>query len=133
MDVEAQQVVLRPRDQRLTVRRVERGQDIIVRVREVTARHEVREQTAREHDHVGVAVGWPLRDEVEVAVRVGAAAPPLRTVVTRLPELDDRVEDEVLSALDPADRETLIARPDGDTLRFDINLAGDRQTVFFAV
>jgi protocatechuate 3,4-dioxygenase alpha subunit len=55
----------------------------------------------------------------------------LKHLVTRC--YFDRVEDEVLSALDPADRETLIARPDGDTLRFDINLAGDRQTVFFAV
>jgi protocatechuate 3,4-dioxygenase alpha subunit len=41
--------------------------------------------------------------------------------------------DDVLAALDPADRETLIARPEDDLLRFDIHLQGDRQTVFFAV
>ena len=42
-------------------------------------------------------------------------------------------DDPVLAALDAADRETLVARPDGDVLRFDIRLQGDRQTVFFAV
>ena len=43
------------------------------------------------------------------------------------------VDDPVLAALDAADRETLIARPDGHSLRFDIRLQGDQQTVFFAV
>jgi protocatechuate 3,4-dioxygenase, alpha subunit len=43
------------------------------------------------------------------------------------------VDDPVLSALDPADRETLIAVPEDGALRFDIRLQGDRQTVFFAV
>jgi protocatechuate 3,4-dioxygenase, alpha subunit len=42
-------------------------------------------------------------------------------------------DDPMLAELDPSDRETLIARPDGDQLRFDIRLQGDRQTVFFAV
>ena len=32
-----------------------------------------------------------------------------------------------------AKRETLIAKHDGESLRFDIHLQGDRQTVFFAV
>jgi protocatechuate 3,4-dioxygenase, alpha subunit len=40
-------------------------------------------------------------------------------------------EDEVLAALDAADRETLIAKPDGDGLRFDIRMQGDAATVFF--
>jgi len=43
------------------------------------------------------------------------------------------VDDPVLSALDPAARETLVAVPDEGALRFDIRLQGDRQTVFFAV
>ena len=43
------------------------------------------------------------------------------------------VEDPVLAGLDDVDRETLVAQPDGDRLRFDIRLQGDRQTVFFAV
>lgn len=34
---------------------------------------------------------------------------------------------------DTPGRETLVARPDGDALRFDIRLQGDRQTEFFAV
>jgi protocatechuate 3,4-dioxygenase alpha subunit len=41
--------------------------------------------------------------------------------------------DAVLEALDPADRETLVAREDEGALRFDVRLQGDRQTVFFAV
>jgi protocatechuate 3,4-dioxygenase alpha subunit len=41
--------------------------------------------------------------------------------------------DSVLSALDPADRETLVAVPEEGALRFDIRLQGDRQTVFFDV
>ena len=43
------------------------------------------------------------------------------------------VDDPILSALDPADRETLIVVPEDGALRFDIRLQGDRQTVFFAV
>jgi protocatechuate 3,4-dioxygenase alpha subunit len=41
--------------------------------------------------------------------------------------------DAVLEALDPADRETLVACEDDGALRFDVRLQGDRQTVFFAV
>ena len=40
--------------------------------------------------------------------------------------------DEVLAALEPSDRETLVARRQGDGLRFDIRLQGDNATVFFA-
>jgi protocatechuate 3,4-dioxygenase, alpha subunit len=40
--------------------------------------------------------------------------------------------DPVLSSLDPADRDTLVATTDGDGLRFDIRMQGDSQTVFFA-
>ena len=38
-----------------------------------------------------------------------------------------------LVTLDPADAATLVAVADGDALRFDITLQGDRQTVFLAV
>jgi protocatechuate 3,4-dioxygenase alpha subunit len=40
-------------------------------------------------------------------------------------------EDGVLDALDPADRETLIARHEDGGLRFDIRMQGDGATVFF--
>ena len=56
----------------------------------------------------------------------------LRHLVTRC-YFDDDADDAVLEGLDPSDRATLIARPDGDVLRFDIHLQGDRQTVFFAI
>lgn len=39
-------------------------------------------------------------------------------------------KDEVLLALDPADRPGLVAEPDGDGLRWDIHASGDRQTAF---
>lgn len=40
--------------------------------------------------------------------------------------------DEVLAGLEPSERETLLARRQGDELRFDIRLQGDNATVFFA-
>ncbi|HWJ33460.1 MAG TPA: hypothetical protein VNR59_14085 [Gaiellaceae bacterium] len=55
----------------------------------------------------------------------------LKHLVTRC--YFEQVDDPVLATLDAADRETLLARPDGDSLHFDIRLQGDRQTVFFAV
>ncbi len=42
------------------------------------------------------------------------------------------VEDEVLSALQAGERETLLARADGDGLVFDIRMQGDQATIFFA-
>jgi protocatechuate 3,4-dioxygenase alpha subunit len=41
-------------------------------------------------------------------------------------------EDETLSSLDPAARETLVARRDGGVLRLDLRLQGEQGTVFFA-
>jgi protocatechuate 3,4-dioxygenase alpha subunit len=55
----------------------------------------------------------------------------LRHLVTRCYFADP--DDPALAELEPAERATLIAQPDGETLRFDIHLQGDRQTVFFAV
>lgn len=40
--------------------------------------------------------------------------------------------DPVLTAVPPDRRATLIARGEGDPLRFDIHLQGDQETVFFA-
>jgi protocatechuate 3,4-dioxygenase alpha subunit len=39
---------------------------------------------------------------------------------------------DVWLALDPAQRETLVAQAEGDGVRFDIRMQGDRATVFFA-
>jgi protocatechuate 3,4-dioxygenase, alpha subunit len=39
--------------------------------------------------------------------------------------------DDVWTTLDPARRGTLLARADGDGLRFDIRMQGNRATVFF--
>jgi protocatechuate 3,4-dioxygenase, alpha subunit len=41
--------------------------------------------------------------------------------------------DDVLSSLDRAERETLIAVQEDGVLRFDVRMQGERETVFFAV
>jgi protocatechuate 3,4-dioxygenase alpha subunit len=42
------------------------------------------------------------------------------------------VDDPVLAALLPEERSTLVATREGERLRHDIHLQGERQTVFFA-
>jgi protocatechuate 3,4-dioxygenase alpha subunit len=58
-------------------------------------------------------------------------------LVTRIyfPDEDEANADDPVLALvsDPAARSTLVAAADGDGLRFDIHLQGERETVFFAV
>jgi protocatechuate 3,4-dioxygenase alpha subunit len=41
--------------------------------------------------------------------------------------------DPVLELLEPAQRETLIARREGEIIRFDIHLQGEGETAFFAI
>jgi protocatechuate 3,4-dioxygenase alpha subunit len=59
----------------------------------------------------------------------------LKRVVTRIyfpDEEEANAHDPVLSSIeDPKLRETLIARVEGGTLRFDIHLQGENQTAFF--
>jgi protocatechuate 3,4-dioxygenase alpha subunit len=59
----------------------------------------------------------------------------LKRVVTRIyfpDEGEANASDPVLSFMeDAAFRETLIARDEGDALRFDIRLQGENQTAFF--
>jgi protocatechuate 3,4-dioxygenase alpha subunit len=56
----------------------------------------------------------------------------LRQVVTRVYFPD--AEDALLASLDERDRSTLVAQGEADgSLRFDIHLQGERETVFFAV
>ena len=62
----------------------------------------------------------------------------LDRTVTRLyfpDEHEANAADPVLSGVDPARRDTLVAVPEGDgsTLRFDIHLQGPHETVFFAL
>jgi protocatechuate 3,4-dioxygenase alpha subunit len=61
----------------------------------------------------------------------------LKRVVTRVYFPDETAAndaDPVLSSIDdPAERSTLVARPEHGRLRFDIHLQGDRQTPFFGV
>jgi protocatechuate 3,4-dioxygenase alpha subunit len=55
----------------------------------------------------------------------------LRQVVTRC--YFPGASDDVLEALEPQARETLIAREEDGALRFDVHLQGERETVFFAL
>lgn len=60
----------------------------------------------------------------------------LRRLATRMyfpDEEEANALDPVLSGLTPQERATLIARPEGRDLRFDIVLQGPRQTTFFAL
>lgn len=59
----------------------------------------------------------------------------LKPLLTRLylPDEAANAGDPVLSALPAEQAATMIATPDGDGLRFDIHLQGERQTAFLAV
>ena len=79
------------------------------------------------------AAGAPQAPHADVFV---FARGLLKQLVTRMyfpDEADANATDPLLSSLDPADAATLVAVPDGDTLRFDIRLQGDGQTVFLLV
>lgn len=60
----------------------------------------------------------------------------LRHLVTRIyfpDETEANAIDPVLSLVEPARRETLIAKSYGGVLHFDVRLQGDEETVFFAI
>ena len=60
----------------------------------------------------------------------------LRHLVTRMyfpDEPDANATDPVLNLVEPARRETLIARNCGGVLHFDVRLQGEQETVFFAI
>jgi len=82
-------------------------------------------------------VPWPGGGLQAPHIAVGVLARGLlKRVVTRLyfpDEPDANEADPVLAALSPSQRETLVAVPDADGLRFDIHLQGAAQTTFFAV
>jgi protocatechuate 3,4-dioxygenase alpha subunit len=60
----------------------------------------------------------------------------LRHLVTRMyfpDETEANATDPVLNLVEPARRETLIAKSCGGVLHLDIRLQGERETVFFAI
>jgi protocatechuate 3,4-dioxygenase alpha subunit len=60
----------------------------------------------------------------------------LARLVTRIyfpDEAEANDADPVLASVEPARRATLVAVPEGERLRFDVNLQGDAETVFFAL
>ena len=60
----------------------------------------------------------------------------LRHLVTRMyfpDEPEANANDPVLNLVDPARRETLMARHWGGVMHFDIRLQGERETVFFVI
>jgi protocatechuate 3,4-dioxygenase, alpha subunit len=60
----------------------------------------------------------------------------LRHLMTRIyfpDEEEANASDPVLRQVDAGRRQTLIARPDGGALHFDVRLQGENETVFFAL
>jgi len=60
----------------------------------------------------------------------------LRHLVTRMyfpDEAEANATDPVLKLVEPARRETLIAKNGGGVLHFDVRLQGEQETVFFAI
>jgi protocatechuate 3,4-dioxygenase alpha subunit len=58
----------------------------------------------------------------------------LKPVLTRMyfpDEAEANASDPVLAGLPPEDAATLVAEAEGDRLRFDVRLQGERQTAFF--
>ena len=82
-------------------------------------------------------VAWPGGGLQAPHIAVGVFARGLlKRVVTRLSFPDEAAPiaaDTVRETVDPAQRDTLVAVPDGGGLRFDIHLQGPAQTTFFAV
>ncbi|HEY7257929.1 MAG TPA: hypothetical protein VH459_02615 [Gaiellales bacterium] len=102
--------------------------------------------TARRFGRCGTDAGGGYRLVSARPAGAGGQAPHLAVLVfargllkpllTRVYLPDEEVAnaaDPVLSALDPGERGTLVARMDGDGLTFDIRLQGDGQTTFFAL
>lgn len=57
----------------------------------------------------------------------------LKPVLTRM-YVPGAKPDDVLASIDSERRSTLLAQPDADSsLRFDVHLQGERETVFFAI
>jgi protocatechuate 3,4-dioxygenase, alpha subunit len=83
------------------------------------------------------SVPWPAGGMQAPHIDVSVFARGLlKRVATRIyfpDEVEANEADPVLAALGPDERATLVAVPEGDGLRFDIRLQGERQTTFFAV
>jgi protocatechuate 3,4-dioxygenase, alpha subunit len=90
------------------------------------------------------AAGWfefttakpgPVEGQAPHLVVLVFARGLLKPCLTRMyfPDEPANAADRVLAALDDEQRATLVAVPDGDTLRFDIRLQGETQTAFFAL
>jgi protocatechuate 3,4-dioxygenase alpha subunit len=77
--------------------------------------------------------GRPQAPHINVSVLARGLLKRLATRVYFPDEDAANGADPVLAAVDPARRSTLVAVADGEVLRFDVNLQGDAETVFFAV
>ena len=82
-------------------------------------------------------VPWPAGGMQAPHIDVGVFSRGLlKRLATRIyfpDEVEANETDPVLSGLEPHERATLVAVPDGDALRFDIRLQGESQTTFFAL
>lgn len=86
---------------------------------------------ARKPEGLTLPDGTPQAPHLNVAV---FARGLLKQLVTRIYFPDEEAAnaaDPVLSLVDADARRTLVAEPDGDVLRFDIRIQGERETAFF--
>jgi protocatechuate 3,4-dioxygenase alpha subunit len=78
--------------------------------------------------------GVPQAPHIELSVFARGLLKRLATRVYFPDEAEANEQDPILGLIaDPAERSTLVAKPDDGGLRLDLRLQGDGQTVFFSV
>jgi protocatechuate 3,4-dioxygenase alpha subunit len=77
--------------------------------------------------------GKTLAPHLEVSVFARGLLRHLATRIYFPDEEEANAADPMLALVDRARRDTLVARPNGSGLRFDISLQGAAETVFFAL
>jgi protocatechuate 3,4-dioxygenase, alpha subunit len=85
----------------------------------------------RKPDGEETTEGEPLAPSFNVVVFARGLLKGAQTRLYFPDEGDANQRDPVLNLVDEADRDSLVARQDGDRLRFDICLHGSEETVFF--
>jgi protocatechuate 3,4-dioxygenase, alpha subunit len=75
----------------------------------------------------------PEAPHLEVAVFARGLLRHLQTRIYFPDDVDANAADPVLNSVEASRRATLIAERDGEVLRFDVHLQGERETVFFAI
>lgn len=93
---------------------------------------DARRQGELDHDLTCQHDGEPVGERIIVQGRIlDGNGRPIPDTLVEIRQAN--AADPVLSSVPAERRETLVARPDGDNLRFDIRLQGRGETAFFDV